>query len=75
MLELSAAFDGIDHFNLVILETRFEQSSRITGNRIIIGSVFVYEFLLQCGVPKGSARGPKVYFIFVQDQMRNVLTL
>jgi hypothetical protein len=75
MLNLSAAFDVIDH---TILRKRLEYSFGISGGvlqwllsylqdrtqRIAIGSVLSNEFHLQCGVPQGSLLGPKLYCIF-----------
>ena len=75
MLDLSAAFDVIDH---TILRKRLEYSFGISGGalqwllsylqdrtqRIAIGSVLSDEFHLQCGVPQGFVLGPNLYYIF-----------
>ena len=75
MLDLSAAFDVIDHS---ILQERLEYSFGITGSaldwlisyltnrtqRIVIGSVRSDEISLEFGVPQGSVLGRKLYCIF-----------
>jgi hypothetical protein len=75
MLDLSAAFDVIDH---TILRKRLEYSFGTSGGalqwllsylqdrtqRIAIGSVLSDEFHLQCGVPQVFVLGPILYCIF-----------
>jgi hypothetical protein len=75
MLDLSAAFDVIDH---TILRKRLEYSFGISGGalqwllsylqdmtqRIAIGFVHSDEFHLQCGVLQRSVFGPKLHCIF-----------
>ena len=75
MLDLSAAFDVIDH---TILRKRLEYSFGISGGAlqwllsylhdmtqcIAIGFVHSDEFHLQCGVPQRSVLGPKLHCIF-----------
>jgi hypothetical protein len=75
MLDLSAAFDIIDH---TILFQRLEYSYDISGpalawirsyltnrtQRIAIGSVFSNDMHLKYGVPQGSVLGPRLYCLF-----------
>jgi hypothetical protein len=75
MLDLSAAFDVIDH---TILRKRLEYSFGISGGalqwllsylqdmtqRIAIGFVHSEEFHIQCGVLQRSVFGPKLHCIF-----------
>ena len=75
MLDLSAAFDVIDH---TILGKKLEYSFGISDGalqwllsylqdmtqRIAIGFVHSEEFHLQCGVPQVSVLGPKLHCIF-----------
>ena len=75
MLDLSAAFDVIDH---TVLRKGLEYSFGISGGalqwslsylqdrtqRIAIGAVLTDEFHLQCGVHQGSVLGHKLYCIF-----------
>ena len=85
MLELSAAFDTIDHH---ILLHRFEHLFRITGlalqwitsylgNRyqaVVIDGKRSAPVLLQYGVPQGSVLGPKMYTMYTRplgDVIRN----
>ena len=75
MLDLSAAFDVIDHS---LLGQRLQYSFGVSGQaldwlssyltdrtqRIAIGSVFSDEIKLTFGVPQGAVLGPKLYCIF-----------
>ena len=75
MLDLSAAFDVIDH-NILI--ERMEYAFGVTGpalswiksylssrsQQIAVGSTLSKEFLLHCGVPQGSVLGPRLYCMF-----------
>ena len=77
MLDLSAAFDVIDHN---ILHHRLEYSYGITGSaltwimsylhdryqNIIIGNTLSKDFKLNYGVPQGSVLGPKIYTMFAK---------
>jgi hypothetical protein len=73
MLDLSAAFDTIDH---QILFNRLEYSTGVTNDallwfksylmdrtqRVAIGSVQSYDIKRRFGVPQSSVLGPKLYF-------------
>ena len=78
MLDLSAAFDTIDH---QILFNRLEYSTGVTKDALLwfksylmdrtqsvaIGSVQSDDIKLRFGVPQGSVLGPKLYCIFAKS--------
>ena len=81
-LDISAAFDTIDH---QILFNRLEYSTGVTKDallwfqsylmdrtqRVAIGSVQSDDIKLRFGVPQGSVLGPKLYCIFAKPVGEN----
>ena len=72
-LDLSAAFDTVDHSMLLVrLESMFgvigvalsRFNSYLTGRTqsVKIGSVMSKEGVLKCSVPQGSVSGPQLYY-------------
>jgi hypothetical protein len=84
MLDLSAAFDTIDH---QILFNRLEYSTGVTKDALLwfksylmdrtqsvaIGAVQSDDIKLRFGVPQGSVLGPKLYCIFARTNLLAVL--
>jgi hypothetical protein len=78
LLDLSAAFDTVDHDILLkVLEQRFGVTDQALNwfssylhdrSQIIqLGSVKSSSFNLDCGVPQGSVLGPKQFIAYVED--------
>ena len=74
-LDLSAAFDTVDHSSLLTsLQTRFGVSGKVLewfasylhdrSQRITINGTLSDSFSLQCGVPQGSCLGPILFVIY-----------
>ena len=74
-LDLSAAFDTVDHSSLLTsLQTRFGVSGKVLewfasylhdrSQHITINGTLSDSFSLQCGVPQGSCLGPILFVIY-----------
>ena len=83
MLDLSAAFDTVDHNQLLsVLESEFSVtdkalswfSSYLKGRtqRVKIGPDMSAYLHLKCGVPQGSVLGP-IFFILLTTSLRRIL--